>query len=119
MDNDTLHLINAKLNEIITQARKKLKISPKNKAEDKTIPKNKDEDKTIPKNKDEGKDNNIPRSKYIYEDIKENRYIRTFIYVSMPVKKKKNGDFIKKQSVWVFWSNHVTKLCEKWIKKKE
>ena len=35
MDNDTLHLINDKLNEIITQARKELKISPKNKAEDK------------------------------------------------------------------------------------
>ena len=35
MDNDTLHLINDKLNEIITQARKVLKISPKNKAEDK------------------------------------------------------------------------------------
>ena len=30
---------------------------------------------------------------------------------------KKNGDFIKKQSVWVFWSNHVTELCEKWIYK--
>ena len=29
MDNDTLHLINDKLNEIIRQARKKLKISPK------------------------------------------------------------------------------------------
>ena len=79
MDNDTLHLINDKLNEIITQARKKLKISPKNKAEDKTIPKNKAEDK----------DNNIPKAKYMYEDIKENRYIRTLIYVSMPVNKKK------------------------------
>ena len=32
------------------------------------------------------------------------------------LKKKKNGEFIKKQSVWVFWSNHVTELCEKWIR---
>ena len=45
MDNDTLHLLNDKLNEIITQARKKLKISPKNKAEDKDKTKNKAEDK--------------------------------------------------------------------------
>ena len=80
MDNDTLHLIDGKLNKIIARARKKLKISPENKAEDKTMPKT--------KNKAEDKDNNIPKAKYIYEDIKENRYIRTFIRVRMPVKKK-------------------------------
>ena len=28
------------------------------------------------------------KSKYVYEDIKENRYVRSFIYVSMPVKEK-------------------------------
>ena len=52
----------------------------------------------------------------MYEDIKENRCVRMFIYISMPVYKK-NGDWIKKQSVWVFWSNHVTELCEMWIQK--
>ena len=136
MDNDTLHLIDDKLDKIITQARKILKISPENKAEDKTknktedktknkvednnipkskaegnnIPKNKAEDnnihktkaedKTMPKNNAEDKDNNIPKAKYMYEDIKENRYIPTFIYVSKPL-----------------WSNHVTELCETWIHK--
>ena len=25
---------------------------------------------------------------------------------------KKKGDWIKRQIVWVFWSNHVTELCE-------
>ena len=29
----------------------------------------------------------------------------------------KKGDWIKKQIVWVFRSNHVTELCEKWIYK--
>ena len=102
-----------------TKAKKDMdKTIPRNKKDmDKTIPKNKAEDKTIPKNKAEDKYSNIPKSKYIYEDMKENRYVRTFIYVSMPVKKEKNSDFIKKQSVWVFWSNHVTELCEKWIRK--
>ena len=82
MDNDTLHLIDDKLNKIIAGARKKFrtipenkaedKTIPKNKAEDKTIPENKAEDKTIPKNKAEDKDSSIPKSKYIYEDMKEN-----------------------------------------------
>ena len=74
MDNDKLHLINNKLNEIITQARKKLKISPKNKTED---------NNNLPKNKTEN--NNIPKDKYIYEDIKENRCVRTFFYINVSV----------------------------------
>ena len=83
MDNDTLRLIDDKLNKIITQARIKLKISPKNKIEDK--------DKTIPKtkNKAEDKDKAKTNAKYIYEDIQENRYIRMFLYVKQQGNKKK------------------------------
>ena len=103
MDNDTLHLIDDKLNKIVTQTRKKLKITPKNKAEDKdkAIPKTKtktiDKDKAIPKtknktvDKDKDKDKAIPKTKakYIYEDIKENRYIRMFFHVKIQGNKKK------------------------------
>ena len=53
----------------------------KNKAEVKTMPKT--------KNKAEDKDNNIPKAKYIYEDIKENRYMRMFFYVKIQSNKKK------------------------------
>ena len=43
MDYDTLYLIDDKLDKIITQTRKKIKITPKNKI----IPKNKDRNKTM------------------------------------------------------------------------
>ena len=61
------------------------KNTPNDKAEDKNAPNDKAEDKTIPKNKAEDKDNNIPKAKYMYEDIKENMCVRTFIYISVPV----------------------------------
>ena len=39
-----------------------------------------------------------------------------FHYLKLQGSKKK-GDWIKKQIVWVFWNNHVTEICEKWIYK--
>ena len=30
---------------------------------------------------------------------------------------KKNGDWVKRQIVWVFWNDeHISELCEKWIR---
>ena len=101
MDNDTLHLIDDKLDKIITQTRKKLKITPKNKTEDKdkTIPKTKT--KTVDKDKDKTITRTKTKAKYKYEDIQENRYRRMFHYLKLQGSKKK-GDWIKKQIVWVF-----------------
>ena len=30
---------------------------------------------------------------------------------------KKNGDWVKRQIVWVFWDDkHITELCDKWMR---
>ena len=73
MDNYTLHLIDDTLDKIITQTRKKIKITLKNKTEgrDKTIPKtktktvdkDKDKNKTIPETKTKDKDNDNTKPK--------------------------------------------------------
>ena len=69
MDNYTLHLIDDTLDKIITQTRKKIKITLKNKTEgkDKTIPKtktkDKDNDNTKPKTNIKTKDNDNDKEK--------------------------------------------------------
>ena len=63
MDNDTLHLIDDKLDKIITQIRKKIKITPKNKTEDKDKTISKTKNKTVDKDKDKDKDKTIPKTK--------------------------------------------------------
>ena len=84
----------------------------KDKDKDKTIPKTivkiKDKDKTATKTKTEDKD------KYI--GIDENKPIQVFQYASVQGNKK-NGDWVKRQIVWVFWNDeHISEICEKWIR---
>ena len=91
----------------------------------KTEDKDKDKDKTIPKTivKIEDKDNTAPKTKTKaktedkdeYIDIDENEPIQVFQYATVQGNKR-NGDWVKRQIVWVFWNDeHISELCEKWI----
>ena len=45
----------------------------------------------------------------------ENRLIQMFQYAKLG-RNKKNGNWVKRQIVWVFWNNnHISELCENWI----
>ena len=46
----------------------------------------------------------------------ENRPIQMFQYARL-MRNRKNGNWIKRQIVWVFWNNeHISELCQKWIR---
>ena len=49
------------------------------------------------------------------EDTDRDMLIRVFRY-SKQWHGKKNGNWKRRQIVWIFWNNgHVSELCEKWI----
>ena len=107
--NDTLHLIDDKLDEIITKTIVKIEDKDNTISKTKTKTKTKDKDKTIPKAKTKTKDKD--------DDINmdENRPIQVFQYARLG-HNRENGDWVKRQIVWVFWNNkHISELCEKWI----
>ena len=90
---------------------------------DKDKTRTKDKDKTTPKTrtKTEDKDKTTPKTKTKIEDKDEDidmdrdKVIQVFQHAKLGRSKK--GNWVKRQTVWVFWDcGHVSELCKNWIR---